>query len=287
MDNLKYFLQSLVILILFLIFKILGIKYSSIISGKIFAFIGPIFRSNKISISNLSKAFPQMAEIKKNEIVKQMWDNYGKIFAEYMYIKNFRFSKKFENNIIVENQNELELIKKRSKPVIFVSGHFNNFELMAMHIEKSGIDVAAVYRPLNNFYLNPIMERIRKNYICKKQVKKGISGMKELVKNFKNGTSIALMIDQRVSEGIYSIFFKQKALTTTIPAQFVKKYGAHVVPIYIERIGENKFKIHIFKSIEFSQNEKLENITNSLNQTLEEMILKNPEQWIWTHNRWK
>ena len=283
MNNLKYFLQFLIISLLFLIFKLIGLKLSRILSGKIFKILGPIFRSNNISFSNLSIAFPNFDRTKKELIIKQMWINYGKILAEYMFIKYFRSSK----NIIIENQEELELIKKNSKPVIFVSGHFNNFELMAMCIEKSGIDLAAIYRPLNNKFLNPIMEHIRKKHICKKQIKKGISGTKELLKHYKNGSSIALMIDQRVSEGVNCNFFNQKALTTTIPAQFVKKFNAKIVPIYIERMDKNKFKLKIYNSLQFSENESLESITLNLNKILEEMIEKNPEQWIWTHNRWK
>ena len=191
------------------------------------------------------------------------------------------------NKVFIENKEELEKIRREKKPVIFISGHFNNFELMAMFIEKSGIDLAAIYRPLNNKYLNPIMENIRKKYICKKQIKKGISGTKALLKYFKNGTSIALMIDQRVSEGISCNFFNQKALTTTIPAQFVKKFNTKIVPIYIERLKENNFKIKIYKPCEFDKDDSIEKITIKLNKNLEEMILKNPEQWIWTHDRWK
>ena len=287
MINIKYFFQFLCISFLFLIFKILGLKLSSVVSGKIFTILGPIFRSNTVSYSNLSKAFPDLDHFEKEKIIKKMWNNYGKILAEYMFIKKFRTSKNFSNKIIVDNQNELELIKKDSKPVIFISGHFNNFELMAMHLEKSGINLAAIYRPLNNKFLNPLMENIRKKYICNKQIKKGISGTKELVKNFKNGTSVALMIDQRVSEGIYSDFFNQKALTTTIPAQFAKKFNAKIVPIYIERLENNEFKLKIYKAIEFADHETLESITLSLNKILEKMVIKNPDQWIWTHNRWK
>ena len=139
-----------------------------------------------------------------------MWGNYGKILAEYIFIKDFRNSESIEKNIVIENQEVLSLVKKETKPVVFISGHFNNFELMAMHIEKSGINLAAIYRPLNNKFLNPFMEHLRKKYICKKQIKKGISGTKELLKNFKDGSSVALMIDQRVSEGINSEFFNQK-----------------------------------------------------------------------------
>ena len=287
MTDIKYFFQFLFIIILFLIFKLLGLKYSSILSSKIFKTLGPFFRSNDISHSNLSKAFPHLDKNERKKIINKMWENYGKIFAEYLFLKDFRLSKNFSKRIIIENENEINLIKEEAKPVIFISGHFNNFELMAMYIEKSGIDLAAIYRPLNNKFLNPIMENIRKNYICKKQIKKGIAGTKDLLKYFKNGNSVALMIDQRVSEGIHSEFFNQKALTTTIPAQFVKKFNAKIVPVYIERIGENRFKIKFYKSIKFSSNDTLKSITLSLNILLEEMIKKNPEQWIWSHNRWK
>ena len=212
-----------------------------------------------------------------------MWVNYGKIFAEYLFIKKIKNSKK----IIVENQHILDSIKNSSKPVIFISGHFNNFELMAMHIENSGIDLAAIYRPLNNKFLNPIMENIRRKYICKKQIKKGISGTKEILKHFKNGTSIALMIDQRVSEGIKSKFFNKEAFTTTIPAQFVKKFEVNIVPIYIERTSEDNFKLNVYEPVKYKKNDTIEMITSDLNRILEEMIKKNPDQWIWTHSRWK
>ena len=116
-----------------------------------------------------------------------MWGNYGRMFAEYIYIKKFR-NNSLSNNIEIIGQQILNEIKENKKPVIFISGHFNNFELMAMHLDRSGIDLAAIYRPLNNKFLNPVMEKIRKKYICKKQIKKGISGTKEILKFFKKGS---------------------------------------------------------------------------------------------------
>ena len=287
MKNIKYFIQFVFIFLLFGIFKILGLKISLIISEFIFTRIGPIFRSNKISQMNLSYAFKNINKSQKDKIIEKMWGNYGKIFAEYIFIKQFRNNPNFSKNIFVENNEILEEIKKTSEPVIFVSGHFNNFELMAMQIDKSGINLTAIYRPLNNIFLNPLMENIRKKYICKNQIEKGISGMKSLLKSFKEKTSIALMIDQRVSEGIGCNFFGNKALTTTIPAQFVKKFNAKIIPVYIERLKNNDFKIKFYKPLIFDNNANTESITLKLNQELEKMILKNPEQWIWTHNRWK
>ena len=286
MKNINYFIQFILIIFLYSLYKIIGLKSSQKISSHIFSLLGPIFRSKKTTEKNLSKVFPLITETEKNKIIKNVWINYGKIFSEYSFIKNFRKSKSNEM-IFIENENYLKEIKISKKPVIFISGHFNNFELMAMCIEKSGIDLAAIYRPLNNRFLNPLMEKIRNKYICKKQVKKGISGTREILRHFKNGTSIAIMIDQRVSQGIKANFFGHEALTTTIPAQFVKKFNAKIVPIYIERTKQSSFKLKIYKAIEFNKNENVSSITLKLNKILEKMILKNPDQWIWTHNRWK
>ena len=287
MKNIKYFTQYVLIFLLFGVFKILGLKIALSLSKFIFTLIGPFFRSNKISQINLSYAFKDINKSQKDKIIKDMWGNYGKIFAEYMFIKQFRNNPIFSKNIFIENKEIIDEIKNSSEPVIFISGHFSNFELMAMHIEKSGINLAAVYRPLNNIFLNPIMENIRKKYICRNQIKKGIPGMKDLLKSFKDKCSIALMIDQRVSEGIKCNFFDKEALTTTLPAQFVKKFNTKIIPVHIERLKNNGFKIKYHNPLLFDQNSSIESITLQLNQELEKMILSNPGQWIWTHNRWK
>jgi KDO2-lipid IV(A) lauroyltransferase len=286
MKIIKYFLQFLFIIIFFSLFKILGLNISSALGGKLFEKIGPLFRSKKLIHSNLKKAFPDISLDHLNRITKMMWNNYGRVFAEYMFIKKFREDRS-NKNIIIEGQEILEDIKKKNKSVVFISGHLSNFELMAMHIEKSGIKLSAIYRPLNNIFLNKIMERIRKKYICKYQIKKGIGGMKKLMQLKKLNYSTALMIDQRVSQGIRSDFFNQKALTTTIPAQLVKKFKIPIVPIFIERINNINFKIVIKNPITFDNEETTKTITDKLNLVLEKMISYKPELWIWSHNRWK
>ena len=286
MKLIKYFFQFLFIIFFFSLFKIFGFKISSKIGGKLFEIIGPIFRSKKLIHTNIKKAFPKnnSAEIKK--LTKLMWNNYGRVFAEYMFIKDFRFEK-IDSKIEIIGQEILDEIKKSNKPVVFISGHFSNFELMAMQIEKADIKLSAIYRPLNNIFLNRIMEKIRKKYICKNQIKKGIAGTRELIKFQRNNYSIALMIDQRVSEGEKVNFFNQEAYTTTIPAQLAKKFNMPIVPIFIERVNATNFKIKISKPINFLKSDSIKNITSKLNVIIEEMILKNPTQWIWSHNRWK
>jgi KDO2-lipid IV(A) lauroyltransferase len=211
MNKIKYFFQFIFILIFFLIFKIIGLRNSSSLGGKLFKIIGPFFRSSDLIHENIKKAFPNETQDKIIKITNEMWDNYGRIFAEYMFIKKLREDTS-QKNIIIEGQEILNKIRDKGDPVVFVSGHFSNFELMAMQIEKSGINLSTIYRPLNNSFLNQLMENIRKNFICKKQIKKGMSGMRELIKLHKKNYSTALMIDQRVTEGIKSFFLITKHL---------------------------------------------------------------------------
>ena len=286
MKIVKYFFQFLFFIIFFFLFKILGFKISSAIGGKLFEMIGPIFRSKKLIDTNIKKALPNINSEDLKKTTRLMWNNYGRIFAEYVFIKSFR-NGKLNSRISIEGQDILEEIKKLNQQVVFISGHFSNFELMAMHLEKVGIKLTAIYRPLNNIFLNIIMENIRKKYICKNQIKKGIGGMKKIIHLKRQNYSTALMIDQRVSEGIRSNFFNNPALTTTIPAQLVKKFKIPVVPIFIERVNNLNFKITVSKPINFTDGDSIEKITDDLNKVLETMILHKPEQWIWSHNRWK
>ena len=286
MKFLKYFIQFVVISLFFFICKIIGYKNSSNLGASIVGKIGPFFRSKKTINKNLTIAFPQISDEKINFITKNMWENYGRILADYVFLKDFR-KLKLKEYVRFNDNNILSTIKKKDKPVIFISGHFNNFELLAMHLEMKGINLAAIYRPLNNIFLNKIMVNIRSSYICKKQIPKGIAGVKTMVNFFKKNTSLALMIDQRVSQGSQIKFFNQNALTTTIPAQFVKKYQCLVVPVYVERKNKNYFDLNIEKPFEFNQKDSIEFITQTLNRWLEEKIKNNPNQWIWTHNRWK
>ena len=217
-----------------------------------------------------------------------MWSNYGKTFVEYMYLNKFKAN---NSHISIKGKDILEKIRNEKKKVIFVSGHFANFELMSMEITKAGLNLATIYRPLNNFFLNPFMEYVRKKNVCNNQIKKGILGIRKAIIYLKDDFCIALMIDQRVSEGKRLPFFKRDAFTTTIPAQIALKYKCDIVPIYIMRKKNNDFEMEVCSPIstanlDNSEKNKID-ISLKLNGIIEEMILKNPGQWIWTHNRWK
>ena len=284
MKNFKYFIEAIIIYFLFLIGKILGLNLSRKIFSFIFNKIGPIFRSNKVINNNLSKFSKNLSEDERSKIINSVWSNYGKTFVEYIFLNKFRAS---QTHIKIDGEEILDEILEKRKPVIFFSGHFANFELMSMEITKKGIGLATIYRPLNNFFLNPFMEFLRIKYVCKNQIKKGRIGVKEAINFLNRNNSIALMIDQRVSEGEKIKFFNQEALTTTLPAQLAIKYNLDLVPIFIERSNCDNFKMKVYKPINPKKFDNKNEISSELNKILEKMIRKNPNQWIWTHNRWK
>ncbi len=286
MKTIRYIFEFLFIITFFFIFKIIGYKSASNLGEIIGKKIGPFFRSKSKIYENLKSSKIGNSEFERKNIIKCMWGNYGRILSEYVFLKQFR-NNNLKNFFKINGNEILEKIKINNEKVVFISGHFNNFELMAMEIEKAGVNLCAIYRPLNNPFLNLVMEKIRKNYICKYQIKKGRSGTRNLIDLFKKNFSVALMIDQRVSEGETIKFFERPAKTTTIPAQLVKKYKCRVVPVYVERINKHNFELTFKNPIQFDEKLTIKEITFELNKILENMILKNPEQWIWTHNRWK
>ena len=280
-----YLIEFILIKLFFFILIIIGYKNGSNLGDFIGRLFGPIFRSKKLIENNLEQS--GIVDKKNyNKIISKIYGNYGRILAEYPFLKAFR-NNKLNKFIEIEGLENLNKIKKEKRRAVFISGHFNNFELMALQIEKAGINLCAIYRPLNNVFLNKTMEEIRENFICKNQIKKGRSGTRQIIENIKKGNSVALMIDQRVREGIKINFFGKPASTTTIPAQLIKKYKCDLVPIYIERRKNNYFKMFVSEPIKIGNNKSIKEITEHLNKILEKMILKNVDQWIWTHDRWK
>tara|TARA_B100000941_G_scaffold31040_1_gene18453 strand:+ start:1520 stop:2377 length:858 start_codon:yes stop_codon:yes gene_type:complete len=280
----KYFFQAIIVYLFFIIGKLVGLKLSRIIFSTIFKLFAPAFKSKKIIDKNLSIFASEVPNIDKNQIISEMWKNYGMTFIEYMFLNTFR---KNSSHIEIKGDENLNVAISKKKPLIFVSGHFANFELMSMEITKRNIKLATIYRPLNNIFLNPTMEILRKKFICKNQIKKGLNGVRDAIEYIKNDFSIALMIDQRVSEGEKINFYKKPALTTTLPAQLALKYKLSIVPVFIQRKSNSKFVLEFQNEIKSEDfHDKLE-LTQKLNEVLEKMVVRNPNQWIWTHNRWK
>ena len=290
MKIIKYLLEFIIVIFLFIFFKLIGRKLSSDLGCKIAKNLGFKFKSKERTIANIRKVFPTLDALKEQKYLEEMWCNIGRTFSEYVYLKNFRED---SGHIILEGMEILDQIKSTKKPTVFISGHFANFELMAMELDRNNLNIAAIYRPLNNIFLNPLMEFWRKKYICNFQIPKKIpgkegNGTKALLKAVHNKNNIAVMVDQAITQGTKINFFNEPAFTTSIPSQLALKYNYQIVPISIKRLDKYYFKMKILNPIPIDpNNDNEQTIGVKINQEMEKIILANPGQWIWTHNRWK
>ena len=291
MKIIRYFLEFFIVLIFFIIFKVIGLKLSSDLGEIIGKYFGPLFRKKTIAKKNILIAFPDLNQKSINEMIDRMWKNIGRIFGEYIHINKFSIIDQKKIKIVFANKSNFELLKKNSKPIVFFSGHFANFELMAKCLQELGFNIGAIYRPLNNIFLNPIMEFIRKKYICPIQIEKGSNGTKKLIKHISTNGPLALMIDQRLSSSIRVPFFNQPATTTTTPAQLAIKYDALLIPVFLKRLEKTNFEFFIEEPLIINKTSDYDkdifNITQIMNKKIEEFIKKDPAHWLWSHDRWK
>ena len=291
MKIIRYFLEFILVIFFFLIFKIIGLKLSSKLGEIIGRYFGPLFRKKAIAKKNILIAFPNINETSIDQIIDDMWKNIGSIFGEYIHINKFSILDEGKNKIVFTNKNNLQILKNNKKPIVFFSGHFANFELMAKCLRELEFNIGAIYRPLNNIFLNPIMEFIRKKYICSIQIEKGSAGTKKLIKHISTNNPLALMIDQRLSSSIRVPFFNQPATTTTTPAQLSIKYDALLVPVFLKRLKKTKYEFFIEEPLVVKKTNNYEkdifNITEIMNKKIEEFIKVDPANWLWSHDRWK
>jgi len=291
MKIIRYFLEFILVIFFFLIFKIIGLKLSSKLGEIIGKYFGPLFRKKAIAKKNILIAFPNINETSIDQIIDDMWRNIGSIFGEYIHINKFSILDEEKNKIVFTNKSNLQILKNNKKPIVFFSGHFANFELMAKCLRELEFNIGAIYRPLNNIFLNPIMEFIRKKYICSIQIEKGSAGTKKLIKHISANNPLALMIDQRLSSSIRVPFFNQPATTTTTPAQLSIKYDALLVPVFLKRLKKTYYEFFIEEPLVVKKTNNYENdifnITEIMNKKIEEFIKVNPANWLWSHDRWK
>ncbi len=291
MKILKYIIEAIFVYFLFFIIRVFGLKLGRKIASVIFSSIGFFFKSKSIVKKNIFYVFENASKDEIKNITESMWKNYAYVFTEYIYLYKYRLNKFPNVQIKISGKKILDQLIKSNKQAVFVSGHFANFELMAMELEKNGINLGAIYRPLNNIFLNPFMVFLRKKYICRNQIEKGRHGTRKVINLMKKNFSIALMVDQRLGESERLPFFKKLAHTTTLPAQLALKFDCDIIPIYLKRNEDNTFDMEILNPIninkENNSDKNKKEITIRINEVIEKMILRNPNQWIWTHNRWK
>ena len=283
----KYFFQYIFVKFFYIFFRVLGLKVSSFIAGKIFRHCGLFSSRTKVALSNLENSIKKISVDEKSRILKNMWENFGRVLGEYPNLDKIKI--KNNKKIKIINLNNLLEPLKKNKNCLFFSAHIGNWELTSHALTENGYKIHFIYRAPNNILVDNLLRKIRYGYGVE-LIKKGPKGAKECIRVLsKRGGNIGMLIDQKMNDGISTIFFNRKAMTASAIAKFALKFKCPIVPAFCTREKGINFKIEYLKPISYKEIQDLsteENIMNYLNLIIEKWVRKYPDQWIWFHNRW-
>ena len=257
----------------------------SAVGGKLLRIIGPLTRKDHIARTNLRIAFPDMPDDEINRLMREQWDNCGRTFAEFPALHRLKaFSP--NSNITIEG---LDILKAHN-PAVIVTGHFANWEIMALMMTQAGLPVQITYRKINNPYIDARVRKKREAYGTKLLVQKsGIKGARQLMEAIENGESVALLNDQKFNQGLSLPFFGENAMTATGAVRLALQSGRPLIPLSLTRDGAS-FHVTAHDPIKLEiSGDKIkdtENGVKQVNQFLETIIRANPPQWFWVHRRW-
>jgi KDO2-lipid IV(A) lauroyltransferase len=287
--RLRYLAEAAAFFTFIGIFRLFGVDTASALGG----FIGrQIFYRTRITGRarvNLRAAYPSMSETEMEAIVVEMWDNLGRTVAEYAHLDKFSLTGP-NPRLTVAGTAHAEAAIASGKGVIFISGHFANWEMMAFTAHQLGYESGEVYRPLNNPYVDRWMVRQRVLNGPKEQIAKGAHGTRRIFTLLRAGKCILLLADQKTNEGLPAPFFGRDAMTTPAPAALALKLGAVVLPASNERLGGARFRMKICPPIAFEASGDHDRdilvLTAKITEAIETMVRERPSQWLWIHRRW-
>ena len=279
-----YFLEGSFLLLIFIVLRILPLGISSFLMGKLSSLIGPRLGVTKKAYNNIKNVMPEKNEKEITKIIKDMWENLGKVAGEYPHLS--KISPEKNNKIQVYGKKNLLIIKKTKTPAIFFSGHLANWEILPNVAIKNGVPVLSIFRRPNNPFINFLIKYIRSNL---PMAPKGKEGARQLIYSLKKGRSIGLVIDQKMNDGIEVPFFNKPAMTSDALAQLCLRIKSLVIPVEVERMKNTNFKITFHNPLKITKNGQKKTplqIMTEVNLIMEKWIRKNPGQWLWLHRRW-
>ena len=279
-----YFLEGSFLLLIFIVLRILPLGISSFLMGKLSSLIGPRLGVTKKAYNNIKNVMPEKNEKEITKIIKDMWENLGKVAGEYPHLS--KISPEKNNKIQIYGKKNLLLVKKTKTPAIFFSGHLANWEILPNVAIKNGVPVLSIFRRPNNPFINFLIKYIRSNL---PMAPKGKEGARQLIYSLKKGRSIGLVIDQKMNDGIEVPFFNKPAMTSDALAQLCLRIKSLVIPVEVERMKNTNFKITFHNQLKITKNGQKKTplqIMTEVNLIMEKWIRKNPGQWLWLHRRW-
>lgn len=268
--------------------RAVGVDRASAIGGFIARSIGPFLPETRRADENLKAIFPDWDEQRRRAVIMKVWDNLGRTAGEFAHLDAFDPAAADSRVEIVGAENVFEAAG--NGPVIFVSGHFANWEIMAVLLQYSGIKFAILYRAANNPLTDELIVRSRSKIMSRLQAPKGNQGARAMLDMMADGVSLAMLVDQKQNAGVTVPFLGREAKTATTAARLALRFKAPIVPASVERLEGAHFRVRALKPIyaeptgDFSAD--VVKITREINDAIGAEILARPEQWLWLHRRW-
>ncbi len=270
--------------------RMLGLDRSSALGGWLGRNLGPKLGITRRARGNIKRAMPELSTEEVERIVIGMWDNLGRTAFEYAYLDKFGQPEE-RHRLEVVGVETLLAYAAAGRGGILISGHFANWELMPLAMRLEGLDGGGVYRAANNPYVNDWMVTMRRELIVPEQIAKGPKGARLLIQAIRDKRFVAMLIDQRLTEGIEAKLFGLPAMTTPTPAVLALRYKAALVPASIVRTKGAHFRVTVHEPVVIDNDAEptgeILRVTQLLNDFLEARIREHPEGWFWLHNRWK
>jgi KDO2-lipid IV(A) lauroyltransferase len=281
MRTLQYLIEAAALVALFCLLRLLPLDAASWLGGWLARKIGPWMRAHRIAWQNLHDVFPEKSDDEKNKILTGMWDNLGRTAAELPHLPGATL---FSRVTIVGGEHMYG-----AKSLMFFSGHLGNWELLPVTAESVGAKIALAYRKANNPYVDVIIAKLRATRSTS-MFQKGAAGAVKLVRAVKGGQSLAMLVDQKMNEGIPVKFFGRDAMTAPAVAQLALRYDMPIIPARAIRKNGAHFDVAAYPPLVYEktgdETRDVLTILTAINAQLEAWIREYPEQWFWVHKRW-
>jgi KDO2-lipid IV(A) lauroyltransferase len=283
MSDLSHRVEAAALRLLYGALRLLPLNAASWLGGRVARSVGPFFSAQKIAHKNLAAVFPEKSAQERDRIIAGMWDNLGRVGAELSHLHTDELLTRLHID-------GLEHMPEPGKNAFFFSGHFGNWELLPATATVFGrVPLSLIYREANNPYFDKIITDIRATR-ADGIIQKGRAGAVKIARAIKSRQSIAMLVDQKMNDGIAVPFFGRDAMTAPAIAQLALRYDIAIVPARILRTKGAHFHATIFPPLAFEKTGDAEKDTLAMmtviNATLEGWIRDYPEQWFWVHRRW-
>lgn len=279
----RYAFETLAVYIIYGFFRILPLDVASDTGGWILSRLGPRMGASRTALRNLELAFPEKTETERAEIMRGMWNNLGRVIAEYPHLRQIG-----QERVEFAGVENFDLLRGE-RGGIFFGGHIANWEVGALAGRAQGLKINVVYRKPNNPWIDSLLRHARGGENMG-HITKSDKGAREMFMRLRAGETLGILMDQKLSEGVPVPFFGRPALTATAAAQFMLKFECPLVPIVVERLGGARFRIHLFPPLAIEptgdRDADVLLILNQVNTFLENCIRARPSQWLWLHKRW-